>query len=178
MSVGVRWPQNAFRKRCCFDEKHQLPHSGDERAGAAKYEKRRQMPFDGEPPGPTKVNEMKTIISGSRSLTDHTAVEAAIESCPWEITSVIVGGARGVDRIAEGWAWRKRLPITIMRADWRTYGLNAGTIRNSEMADVAQAVLAIWDGYSAVTAHMIEIARERGLRVHVVNIGTEVEKVP
>jgi hypothetical protein len=54
--------------------------------------------------------------------------------------------------------------------DWESFGKAAGPIRNEEMADNAEALLAIWDGSSRGTISMIELARKKGLRVFVYNV--------
>ena len=50
------------------------------------------------------------------------------------------------------------------------YGKRAGVRRNEEMADMADALIAIWDGSSPGTKHMIEVARRRGLKIYVHNV--------
>ena len=42
-------------------------------------------------------------------------------------------------------------------------------IRNAEMAKVADALIAFWDGKSRGTAHMINFAKRKGLDVYVVD---------
>lgn len=44
----------------------------------------------------------------------------------------------------------------------------ADPIRNEEMAEVSDALIAFWDGQSRGTRSMIEIARRKGLQVAVV----------
>ena len=39
------------------------------------------------------------------------------------------------------------------------------------MADVADAVIAFWNGESHGTKHMIDIAEEKGLKTKVINYG-------
>ena len=53
-------------------------------------------------------------------------------------------------------------------ADWNRLGRAAGPIRNEEMAEVSDALIAFWDGKSRGTKSMIEIARRKGLQVAVV----------
>ena len=114
---------------------------------------------------------MKTIIAGSRSITNYyTLIEAYLE-CPFTITSVVSGCARGVDALGEKFASNSSLPLEKYPADWETHGKRAGYIRNAEMADNAEALLAIWDGKSRGTKHMIDIAREKGLEVYVYMVG-------
>ena len=108
---------------------------------------------------------MKTIIAGSRAITDYDVLIKAVKDCAFKITSVVSGCARGVDALGEKFANDNSLPLEKYPADWSTHGKRAGYIRNTEMADNAEALLAIWDGESRGTKHMIDIAREKGLEV-------------
>lgn len=110
---------------------------------------------------------MKTIIAGSREITDYAVLLQAIKGCPFPITSVVSGCARGVDTLGEQYAQENNLKLYKFPADWSTYGKRAGYIRNAEMADNAEALLAVWDGNSRGTKHMINTAIQKGLEVHV-----------
>lgn len=111
---------------------------------------------------------MKTIIAGSREAPIE-ATLAALENCPWsqEITVVISGKARGPDTHGEIWAKKHGKNVLSMAPDWKTHGKAAGPIRNEEMAQAAEALVAVWDGESRGTADMIRKAIARGLRVYV-----------
>lgn len=108
---------------------------------------------------------MKTIIAGSRTITNYAKLLQAIDELPWVITLVISGGAKGVDRLGETYAKENDLPLEIYPANWDKFGRKAGPIRNSEMADNAEALLALWDGESRGTKHMIQTANYKGLKV-------------
>ena len=111
---------------------------------------------------------MRTIIAGSRTITQYTILLKALEKLPWKITTVISGGAKGVDELGEAYAYLHKIPLEIYNAEWNIYGKAAGPIRNALMAGKADALVALWDGSSRGTAHMIETARKKGLRVEVV----------
>jgi hypothetical protein len=91
---------------------------------------------------------MKTIIAGSRSITDYEMVKLAIIKSGFKITQVISGGAVGVDKLGERWAQENNVPVKRFPADWKTYGKAAGPIRNSEMVKYCEAAIIIWDGSS------------------------------
>jgi len=114
---------------------------------------------------------MKCIIAGSRSITDYVTLETAISESGFDtdgaIAQVVSGGARGVDTLAEEWAYRNRRQLIIFPADWDTYGKSAGIRRNEQMAIWADALIALWDGKSSGTKHMISCAKKHGLRVFV-----------
>lgn len=112
---------------------------------------------------------MKTIIAGSRTIEDYSILLKAIVSSEFEITQVISGNARGVDKLGEIYADLKKIPCDLFPANWSEYGKSAGVIRNKEMANNAEALIAVWDGKSRGTLNMIEIARKKGLKVFVYN---------
>lgn len=120
---------------------------------------------------------MWTIIAGSRSCTSYNLVCSAVSYAPWKVTTVISGTAMGVDRMGEYYAKEHDIPLIRMPADWSRYGRGAGKIRNIEMALVADALIAIWDGYSKGTGHMIDTARAKGLKIHVVQFDLPTTKM-
>lgn len=111
---------------------------------------------------------MKVIIAGGREITDYEALLKAIENSGFEITEVISGGARGVDYMGEWYAESNNIPLTKKPANWEKFGKAAGGIRNSEMINYgAEALIALWDGFSSGTADMIDKSRWAGLKTHI-----------
>lgn len=110
---------------------------------------------------------MRTIIAGSRSITDLSVVRHAVEISGFSVSEVVSGGARGVDRLGERLAGILGVPCRVFPADWRAHGRSAGVIRNREMAEYAEALVAVWDGRSRGTANMISQAKAKGLKVYV-----------
>lgn len=110
---------------------------------------------------------MKTIIAGSRGITDYYVVLAAILESNFEITEVVSGTARGVDSLGETYAVRNKLPIAKFPADWDRFGKRAGFLRNADMALYADALIAVWDGKSKGTKHMIDCAKLQGLKTYI-----------
>ena len=110
---------------------------------------------------------MKTIVAGSRDINSPKMVKEAIEACDWEITEIVSGTARGVDRMGELVAKSKGIPVKQFPANWDAFGRRAGIVRNTEMARYADCLCAIWNGHSPGTKHMIDEAYRQGLKVHV-----------
>jgi hypothetical protein len=121
---------------------------------------------------------MKTIIAGSRSIMLYSVVVKGIKASKIHITEVVSGRAPGVDRIGESFAILHDIPIKMFPACWDEFGKSAGFRRNQEMADYADALIAIWDGKSHGTKDMIERARKAGLRVFVYNTTEARIRVP
>ena len=110
---------------------------------------------------------MKVIIAGSRDVVSYAAVTAAVELSGFEITEVVSGGARGADRLGEAYAKNNGIALKVMPADWDKFGKGAGYRRNEDMARYAEGLIALWDGKSRGTMHMIEIAKRIKLAVYV-----------
>jgi hypothetical protein len=113
------------------------------------------------------IDSGKTIIAGSRGIVDYIFVEEAIKESNFCIQEVVSGTARGVDKLGEGYAIKHCIPLTRFPANWDKHGKSAGYIRNSQMADYADSLIALWDGKSKGTKHMIDDAKKKGLNVFV-----------
>lgn len=113
---------------------------------------------------------MKTIIAGSRSITDYEVLCRAIEASKFLISEVVSGGAMGVDTLGERWARAYSIPVRVFKPDW-SIGKKAGMIRNEEMNQYADALIAVWDGESRGTCDMITRARQSGKKVYVHKTG-------
>jgi len=123
---------------------------------------------------------MKVIIAGSRIITDYATVERAIKVSGFPITELVSGGARGVDRLGERWAREHHVPIKQFLPDWDRHGsrgpFHAGIMRNRAMAAYVGkggGLIAVWDGTSPGTKHMVMEARALQLKVSVLNLRKE-----
>lgn len=113
---------------------------------------------------------MITIIAGSRGINDISIVEQAIATSGFTITKVVSGTAKGVDKLGEVWAIKNDILVELMPADWDKYGKSAGYRHNLAMSEVSEALIAIWDGHSKGTKHMIDIARLKKLHIFVFTV--------
>jgi lactate dehydrogenase-like 2-hydroxyacid dehydrogenase len=111
---------------------------------------------------------MKTIVAGSRYITDQKVVNESILDSKFEITELVSGTCRGVDYCGLRFAKENDIPIREFPALWNLYGKKAGPIRNQAMVDYADALIAIWDGKSKGTKDIIERAKKKNLKLLVV----------
>lgn len=114
---------------------------------------------------------MKTIIAGSRSISDDTLIREAIEESRFIITEIVCGEAKGVDILGKLWGSLHKIPVKSFPASWHKFGLTAGFNRNTQMAEYADALIAVWDGESRGTLDMITQMRllKKPVYVKVVN---------
>jgi hypothetical protein len=118
---------------------------------------------------------MKVAIIGSRDFSDYRLLR---QKCNLILSSlesftILSGGARGADRLAERYAREKGLPILIYKADWIEFGKQAGMIRNNQILLFCTHVIAFWDGKSPGTWHMIIQAKILGKKLRIVRTDTE-----
>lgn len=117
---------------------------------------------------------MKVLICGSRYIVNcdrHVRVAMKQLKAGWGIQPDIVihGGAIGVDRAGGKWGHESGLPVQVFPADWDRLGKRAGFVRNIEMIEECDLVVAVWNGISKGTKHTIDYATKRGRPVFVYN---------
>lgn len=118
------------------------------------------------------------IIAGSRNFNDKEYMnrhfgrfitELAREDLNRDFRVIHGGCPTGADALAEEVAWMWGLwDVEEYPADWEQHGKAAGPIRNRQMAEDADALIAFLYGESRGTKNMIDEAFKRGLRVQVV----------
>ena len=115
----------------------------------------------------------KVIIAGGRDFVDYNLLREKVNNILIDkrLTHKIVivsGCARGADTLGIRYASENIFDVDKYPADWDKYGKKAGYMRNVEMAENADALIAFWDGKSKGTKHMIDIATERNLPIRVI----------
>lgn len=106
------------------------------------------------------LDKVSHLISNYYNTKTMTPLKGGVE--------LVTGCAKGADQIPYLFNSWHGVPIKEFPADWDTHGKKAGILRNIEMAEYADALIAFWDGKSRGTKNMIEEAKKRGLKVKVV----------
>ena len=123
------------------------------------------------------MDNFKVIIAGSRGFSNYKLLREQCNKFLREkrkTSNIIVvsGHARGADTLGEKYAQDEGFTLEIYPAQWKKFGKRAGYRRNEQMAEVADALIAFWDGSSKGTKHMIDIMNEKNLLVRVVEYET------
>ncbi len=106
---------------------------------------------------------MKIAVVGSRKL-DVLDLENYL---PEGVTEIVSGGADGVDAWAKIYARLNSLKYTEFRPEYKKYGRAAPLKRNLQIIDYADEVVAIWDGKSKGTKHVIDQCKEQNKKITV-----------
>ncbi len=110
---------------------------------------------------------MKIAVIGSRTVFPSEALLARYLSDAEEIVS---GGAKGVDQCAGAYAKKKEIKLTEILPQYEQYGRAAPIVRNKEIVDYADKVIAFWDGNSKGTLSVIQYAEKTGKQCEVVRL--------
>ena len=110
---------------------------------------------------------MKVTIVGSRGVHVNVA-----DYVPEGTTEIITGGARGIDTLAEQYARLEGIPLRIFYPDTKALGKMAYFVRNDQIVDASDVVVAIWDGKSRGTQYTIRRAMklDKPVKIHIIGL--------
>ena len=101
---------------------------------------------------------MKIAVIGSRKLRIENIGEYITSDCH----EIVSGGAAGIDSCAAEYAAEKNISLTEFLPIYEKYGRGAPIVRNRQIVDYADKVLAFWDGKSRGTLSVIKYAEKQG----------------
>ena len=102
---------------------------------------------------------MNYAIIGSRNFNDYEMLKIVCGKLIKNTDAVVSGGANGADILGKQYAIEHALQYIEFLPDWEAYGKRAGFMRNHDIIDNSDFIIAFWDGKSNGTAHSIELAR-------------------
>ncbi len=112
---------------------------------------------------------MKVAIVGCRKDRNY-PLDKIIENIPKNCSMIISGGAVGIDSLAEKAAKEIGVPTMIFKPDYDKHGRGAPLIRNKEIADNCDMLIAFWDFSSKGTAHVIDYCTKNAVPFKIVSI--------
>ncbi len=109
---------------------------------------------------------MKVAIIGSRNA----VVTNLKDYLPEDTDEIVSGGAKGIDTCAKQFAIENGIKYTEFLPDYSHYKRGAPLIRNKQIVEYADTVIAFWDGKSKGTKFVIDYCNKISKKVHVVSI--------
>lgn len=119
------------------------------------------------------MEEFKLIVAGSRGFTDYDLLTrvlfamANVELANKRL-GIVSGMARGADQLGVRFAGEHGLALYKYPANWNGLGKRAGFIRNTQMGNFSDGLLAFWDGQSNGTKHMVDYMHRLKKPVHLI----------
>lgn len=112
---------------------------------------------------------MMYAVVGSRNFVNYGIVCSILDEYT-DITHIVSGGARGADYLGKKYAEEKNLEYIEFPAEWDKYGRSAGFIRNKDIVNNSDIIIAFWDGISKGTENTINYARKQKKEVRIILI--------
>lgn len=113
---------------------------------------------------------MNVIVAGSREFDDYDLLRSKLDFFLSNKTDirVVCGEAEGADQLGKQYAEANGYEVLSYPDQSSIYGAFAKYKRNREMARVADALVAFWDGKSKGTAQLIQVMKEAGKPIRIV----------
>ena len=117
---------------------------------------------------------MRVLVCGGRDFDDAGLMISVLDRLHTEksFTVLIHGNARGADRIADDWAWRRgvpREPYGLPEGEWDELGKKAGPLRNQRMLEEGKPDLVVAFPGGGGTKDIVRRAVKAGVAIHEVN---------
>ena len=112
---------------------------------------------------------MKVIVAGGRDFEDYAMLRVCLEFTLEPDDEIVSGCAAGADTLGEQYAKEYGFSVKRFPAEWDRYGKAAGPIRNRQMAEYGDKLVAFLteNKLAGGTKDMIIEALKKGLEVHV-----------
>ena len=109
-------------------------------------------------------------VIGSRTFNDYTLCKKTLDKVfkklldKYEEVVIVSGGAKGADSLAKKYSKENKVKIIEFLPDWDKHGKAAGFIRNNDIVEKSDLLIAFWDGQSSGTLHSIKQMNIKCLR--------------
>jgi hypothetical protein len=115
---------------------------------------------------------IKLAVIGGREFNDNSLLTKTLNKEKHRISTIVSGGAKGADKMAENWAIENDIPTKIFYPEWKKWGPRAGPRRNTLIIDECDECIAFWDGKSKGTAHSISLCKNNNKPITIVRYET------
>jgi hypothetical protein len=115
----------------------------------------------------------RIVIGGYRNFNDYEIFKDFVDLCIRDKTEITIlsGHCKGTDLMAERYAKEKGFALEIHPADWKKYGKAAGPIRNRQMVENADTVIAFASETATGTKNLIQNAKKLDKELFVKDVG-------
>lgn len=108
-------------------------------------------------------------VVGSRDFSDMKLFNSFLKSQIDTTATIVSGGAKGADSMARDFAIQNKIPLIEFLPDWKKYKKAAGMIRNEDIINNADKVIAFHKNHSRGTANSILLATMMDKPIEIVN---------
>ncbi|MFW6226101.1 MAG: SLOG family protein [bacterium] len=117
-------------------------------------------------------------VIGSRHFNDYPYLSKKLYYIKniYNIDFFVSGGANGADKLGEKWADENNIKKKIYYPNWKIYGKKAGFIRNKDIIENSDIVVAFWDHKSKGTKHSIDLANKNNKKIFIFHTDKTIDR--
>lgn len=109
---------------------------------------------------------MRYAVIGSRTFFGYKLLKNVLDK--HFISQIVSGGAKGADSLAARYANEHNIPLLEFLPDYHKYGKKAPFVRNKQIVQSSDIIVAFWDGHSAGTKHSIEHGKKLNKKIIII----------
>lgn len=109
---------------------------------------------------------IKLGIIGSRTFNDYELMQNEVSLA--NVDCIVSGGARGADSLGKRLAEENNIFYLEFLPDYATHGKKAPFLRNTQIVEASDVIIAFWDGKSTGTLDALKKAKKLGKEVVIV----------
>ena len=111
---------------------------------------------------------MRLAVIGSKDFHDYQKLKSVLDEISG-ITTIVSGAAPGTDKMAARYASERHFELSEFPPDYAKNGEEAKHIRDRQIVENSDRLIAFWDGKCAGTQYTINYAQKLGLSVTVIH---------
>lgn len=107
-------------------------------------------------------------VIGSRIFNDYSVLKSILDEEKPKL--IVSGGAKGADLLAKQYSEENNIQIKEFLPNYKSFGKAAPLVRNKEIVNASDKVIAFWDGFSKGTKFTIDyaISQKKSVRIFTV----------
>lgn len=167
-----KFPEMDYAEKCnSFRESEYLP----------SYSKNSEYKILNIPNERANTKEVySVIIAGSQGFDNYAlfkerCTQILSEKIKTHNVIILAGTSYRTQNLIQKLSYEQNLIVVPFDAEWEKYGRDAGYKSNEKMIEIADALIAFWDGQSKFTEGLIKSAKNNGLKVKVITFSNKDE---
>jgi len=112
---------------------------------------------------------MRLAVIGSKEFHDYQKLKSVLDEISG-ITTIVSGAAVGTDTMAARYAEDSSIKLLEFPPDHEKYGEEAKLVRDRQIVDNCDQIIAFWDGECAGTDYTINYAKKKDIQITIVEI--------
>ena len=122
----------------------------------------------------TVETETNIAVVGSRTFFDDAVFKYELEKVLSQLSinkiKFVSGGAIGTDTMVFNYAKESDSEIQVIEPKWSQFGKGSAIIRNRQIVQLSDVVIAFWNNKSKGTLSAINFAKKMNKRLFVINV--------